>query len=46
MINQAKALRNGYMRNWRAMNKDRVKAINERYWEKKVKNLKCEGDKK
>lgn len=46
MINQAKALRNGYMRNWRAMNKERVKAINNRYWEKKVKNLDSEGDKK
>lgn len=29
---RANDLRNIYMRNWRAKNKDKVKAANERYW--------------
>ncbi len=27
---------NRYQREWRARNKDRVKAINKRYWEKRA----------
>lgn len=32
---KAKEQRNAYMREWRAKNKDKVKAAQERYWEKK-----------
>ena len=42
----AKLARREYMRQWRAKNKDKVKASQERYWENKAKNLKSEGDKK
>ena len=42
----AKLARRDYMRQWRARNKDKVKAHQERYWENKAKNLKSEGDKK
>lgn len=31
-------LQNKYHREWRAKNQDKVKAINERYWKKKLKN--------
>lgn len=34
---EAKEKRNTYQREWRTKNKDRVKAINHRYWENKVK---------
>lgn len=33
----AKKERNAYQRAWRAKNKERVKAINKRYWENRVK---------
>ena len=33
---KAKQLKREYYREWRAKNKDRVKAINERYWQKKA----------
>lgn len=33
---KAKQLQREYHREWRAKNKDRVKAINERYWQKKA----------
>lgn len=42
----AKLARRDYMRQWRARNKDKVKANQERYWENKAKNLKREGERK
>ena len=33
-----KTERNEYARAWRRKNPDKVKAANERYWEKRVKN--------
>ncbi|WP_180269514.1 hypothetical protein [Clostridium paraputrificum] len=44
MEQQAREARNAYMRAWRAKNKDKVKAAQERYWEKKAKNLNSEGE--
>lgn len=41
-----KEARNEYMRNWRAKNKDKVKATQLRYWKNKAKNLNCKGDRK
>lgn len=35
--NKVKELQREYQRNWRAKNKDKVRAINNRYWEKKAK---------
>lgn len=32
----AKEKRNEYYRKWRAANKDKVKEINKRYWQKKA----------
>lgn len=32
----AKAARRAYMRAWRAKNKDKVKAMNERYWQRRA----------
>jgi hypothetical protein len=43
MEQQAKDLRNEYLRNWRKKNKDKVKAAQQRYWENKVKNLNDKG---
>ncbi|RII32132.1 hypothetical protein D2A34_24750 [Clostridium chromiireducens] len=34
---RAKEQRNAYMKEWRAKNKDKVKAAQDRYWEKKFK---------
>ena len=31
---KARAVKNEYMKQWRAKNKDRVRAINQRYWER------------
>lgn len=42
----AKLARREYMRQWRARNKDKVKAHQERYWENKAKNLRREGERK
>lgn len=36
MNEAARQKRNEYYRKWRAANKDRVKAINARYWTKKA----------
>ncbi|EJP6473807.1 hypothetical protein [Clostridium botulinum] len=36
MNNKAKEQRNAYMKAWRAKNKDKVKAAQERYWERKA----------
>ncbi|WP_459481446.1 hypothetical protein [Clostridium saccharoperbutylacetonicum] len=38
MNEKAKSERNAYMKEWRKKNKDKVKASQERYWEKK-----CQG---
>ena len=40
----ARAERNRYQREWRAANKERVKAINARYWEKRVARLAAEQE--
>lgn len=34
---KAREERNAYYRAWRAKNKSRVKAINQRYWEKRAR---------
>ena len=34
----AREERNAYFREWRTKNKDKVKAINKRYWENRAKN--------
>lgn len=33
---EARAAKNEYMKQWRAKNKDRVRAINRRYWERRA----------
>ena len=35
MSTRAKEQKNAYMKEWREKNKDKVKAAQERYWEKK-----------
>lgn len=35
-----------YYKNWRANNKDKVKAINQRFWEKKRKELEVKNDRR
>lgn len=37
MDDKAKETRNKYMREWRKNNKDKVKAQQQRYWERKSK---------
>lgn len=37
MSEEARKIQNAYMREWRKKNKDKVKEINKRYWEKKSK---------
>lgn len=32
----AKAARRAYMKEWRARNKDKVRAMNERYWQRRA----------
>lgn len=39
MTEEAREERNRYQREWRAKNKDRVRAIHRRYWEKKVQTM-------
>jgi hypothetical protein len=39
MDEEARKARNEYMRLWRAKNKEKLKAIENRYWEKKSKNM-------
>lgn len=34
----AREERNAYFREWRAKNKDKVKAINKRYWENRARS--------
>ena len=36
LTEEARAAKNKYMKQWRAKNKDRVRAINQRYWEKRA----------
>ena len=40
MNDKAKELKRQYEREWRRKNKDKVKAAQERYWERKVKSIK------
>ncbi|MDB2076549.1 hypothetical protein PMZ66_13105 [Clostridium paraputrificum] len=44
MEQQAREAQREYMRQWRARNKDKVKAAQERYWEKKAKKMIKEGE--
>lgn len=36
MSDEARRLKNEYMKEWRAKNKEKVKAAQERYWRKKA----------
>ena len=40
----AREARNAYQRAWRAKNPDRVREINNRYWEKKAQELQKRED--
>lgn len=40
MPEEVKAVRNEYYRQWRARNPDKVAAINRRYWERKLEQMK------
>lgn len=44
MNERAKEQRNAYMKEWRERNKDKVKAAQERYWEKKFENMKVKEE--
>lgn len=39
MDSQTKEVRNAYMREWRARNKDKVKAHQEKYWSNKAERI-------
>ncbi|MHC6178642.1 hypothetical protein ACYUJ6_02110 [Clostridium sp. JNZ X4-2] len=39
MNDKAKKVRNDYMKRWRAKNKEKIKAIQNRYWEKKARQI-------
>lgn len=39
MSEQARQAYNAYMREWRRKNKEKLRAINQRYWEKKSKEF-------
>lgn len=43
MDDKAREARKQYMKEWRAKNPDKVKAINERYWAKKAKESEREN---
>ena len=45
MNDEAKKKKNAYAREWRARNKDKSKAYQEKYWQNKVKKMKDEGEK-
>lgn len=45
MNDEARRLKNAYAREWRARNKDKSKAYQEKYWKNKAKKMKEEGDK-
>lgn len=42
MSDEARRLKNEYMKEWRSKNKEKVKAAQERYWNKKIKKIKGE----
>lgn len=46
MTEEAKKAKREYERKWRAENKDRVKAIRERYWAKKAAEVQNEQTKR
>lgn len=43
MTEEAKALRREYEKKWRKANPEKVKAKNQRYWERKVERMKQEA---
>lgn len=43
MESSAKLARREYMRQWRAKNKNKVKLIQERYWEKRAEQMQKDG---
>lgn len=43
MDDKAKAERNAYMKSWRKKNKEKVKAAQEKYWNKRSQSLKKEA---
>ena len=45
MTDEVRRVRNEYMREWRSKNKDKVKAIQDKYWENKLKKLNYKGEK-
>lgn len=42
MTENAKKLRNAYHKKWRDANKDKIRANNERYWERKAAAAECD----
>jgi hypothetical protein len=44
MNSKAKELRNEYMKQYRARNKQKIKEINNRYWEKRAEQKEQEGE--
>lgn len=44
-LDQARQARNEYMKAYRAKNKDKVKAINNKYWINRAKKANEEGEK-
>jgi len=45
MTEQAKEARRAYRREWNRKNRDKVRASQERYWEKKAEELRTTGKK-
>lgn len=43
MNEMAKEAYRQYQREWRRKNKDKVRAINHRYWEKRAKRMRADG---
>lgn len=43
MSNEARELRNKYLREWRAKNKEKVKKHHYNYWERKAKDEQTEN---
>lgn len=43
MDDKAKQVKNEYMKKWRSKNKDKVRAAQQRYWEKKAETTALEN---
>lgn len=41
---EAKAVRREYARRWRAANKEKVRANNKKYWERRAEKVRCEAN--